>query len=154
MQQVDACSLQFVDRSFARDGKQGARRGEGPSLHMGECSIDRPADPRPRVRRQLGRAGQKRCSGSEASASLRAAGRSLELGGDLFVGPRRGSGAVPGAPIRVRAWVGGFGEGTMNAMAVVGSGSSVGCGPDEWVCELHPPADLQEPGVVRRIGRL
>ena len=62
---------------------------------------------RRRVGRQSDGALQERGRGRDASARLRAAGGSLELEGDLLVGPGGGPGEVPGAPVRVssrRRW--------------------------------------------------
>ena len=41
----------------------------------------------------------------------------------------------------------------MHAPAVVGGGRAVGRGADEWVRELDPPADVEQPGVDRGVGR-
>ena len=59
-------------------------------------------------------------------------------------------GAVPGAPIRVGLGVGGFGEGAVDAVAVVGRGRAVGGGADERVRELDARTDGEQAGVHRR----
>ena len=41
----------------------------------------------------------------------------------------------------------------MHAVAVVGGRRAVGGGADERVRELDAPADLEQPGVHRRVGR-
>ena len=96
---------------------------------------------------------QERGRRGDSAASLRPAGRTLELGGDFLARSRRRSGAVPGAPVRVRLGVGCFGEGAMDAVAVVGGGRAVGGGPDEWVRELDAPTYSEQTRVHCRVGR-
>ena len=131
----------------ARDGEQAARGVEAPGLHVGEGGGERALDPRRRIGRQLGRAGQERGGGGEASASLRAAGRALELGGDLLVGPGVARARCQARRSGSRVGVGGLGEGAMHAVAVVGGGRAVGGGPDERVRELDASA---RSGAARR----
>ena len=56
---------------------------------------------------------------------------------------------MPGPPVRVGLGHGGFGQRTMHAAPVFGSGRAVGGGPDERVRELDPPAQLEQPAVLR-----
>ena len=40
----------------------------------------------------------------------------------------------------------------MHAVAVVGGSRAVHGGPGEWMRELDPPADLEQPGIHREVG--
>ena len=105
--QLDAGALELVERTClgSRQQRRARRRTRRPEARL-----------RRRQRRSARRAGsavsvdgalQERRRGGEPAASLRPAGRALELGGDILVGSRRRAGAVPGAPIRVasrRRW--------------------------------------------------
>ena len=152
-QQVDPGALELVERSGLRRGQEPERRVERAGLEArlrrGQRALRAPR----RVGGQRDGALQERGRGGESAASLRPAGRALELGGDLLVGSRRRSGAVPGAPVRVRLGVGGVGEGAMDAVAILGGSRAVGGGSDEWMRELDAPTDREQPGVHRRVGR-
>ena len=119
-----------------------ARLGRGQGTLRTSC----------RVHRQCDGALQERRRRSESAASLRPAGRSLELVGDLLAGPRGGLGAVPRPPIGVDLSVGCFGEGAMHSVAVGGGGRAVDRGTYEWVGELDATVDLEQSGVHCRPG--
>lgn len=74
-------------------------------------------------------------------------GGSLQLSGDVLVGPRGGAGAVPGSSVWIGLWVGGIGECAVDPVAVVRSRGPVRGGADERVCELHAPSDGEQPGM-------
>jgi hypothetical protein len=95
---------------------------------------------------------QERSRRGGSAASLRPAGRTLELGGDFLAGPRRGSGAMPGTPIRVRLGVRGLSEREMYAPPCLGSGCTVGSRPDERMGELDAPTHMEQPSIHRRGG--
>ena len=112
-------------------------------LGRGERALRSPT----RVGRQSDGALQERSSGCDASARLRAAGRSLQLQRDLFIGPGGGPGEVPGAPIRVLLRVGCFGQSAMHPTTILGRSRPVGGGADEWVREFDAATDLEKLGV-------
>ena len=88
----------------ARDGEQAARGVEGARLDVGVGGSERALHSLRRIGRQLGGACQERGGGGEPAARLRPAGRALELGGDLLVGPpaSRARGARRAGPGRLR----------------------------------------------------
>jgi hypothetical protein len=102
----------------------------------------------------------REASRRDSAASLSPAGRTLELGGDFLAVELGGdflarsrcrSRPVPGAPVRVCLWVGCFGEGAMDAVAVLGGGRAVGGGSDEWMRELDAPTYSEQTRVRCRI---
>jgi hypothetical protein len=95
---------------------------------------------------------ERGCSG-HAAPSLGAAGGSLQLSGDVLVGPGGGAGAVPGPSVRVGFDVGGVGERAVDPVAVVRSRGPVRGGADERVCELHALSDDEQLGIQRGVGR-
>ena len=105
-----------------------------------------------RVLRQRDRPLQERSRRSDPTPSLRPVGRALKFCGYLLIRSQCRAGAVPGAPVRVRRGVGGVREGAMHAVAVIGCSCAVHGGPGEWVRELDSPADLEQPGIDRKVG--
>ena len=145
-------ALRLVDRPVTGCGDQGPGRVECPCMHVGEGGIERPPNPPRWIGRQFGRSRKKGGGSSDSSASLGPPGRVLELGSDFLVGPGRGSGAMPGAPVRILLGVRGLGKRQMYSPPVLGSGRTVSGGPDEWMRELHVPTHIEQPGVHRREG--
>ena len=128
-------------------------RVERPSLEARLRRCERAFRTSRRVHCQCDGALQERGRRGDSAASLCPASRTLEFGGDFLARSGRCSGAMPGAPIRIRLEVGRFGEGAMDAMAILGSGRAVGGGPDEWMRELDAPTYFEQTRVHRRVGR-
>ena len=146
--------IELIERSGLSKGEQAQRCIRRAGALLALCRGERTAGAARRLRRQLRRTLEKSRGRGEAAAALCAAGRALELGGDVLVGCRGPVRAVPGAPVRVPLGVGCFGEGAMHTVAVVGRSRAVGGGADEWVRELDPPpAYLEQRGVDRGAGR-
>jgi hypothetical protein len=55
-------------------------------------------------------------------------------------------------PIRIHPGVGGINQRMMHATAVLRGSRAVGGGSNEWMRELHAPADLEQPSAHRRVG--
>ena len=151
--QVHPGTLQLIQRPGLRRGQERECRLERASLETRPRRGQRALCSSRRVDRELDGALQERGRGSDAAAGLRPAGRAFELGGNLLVRPRGGAGAVPGPPVRVGLGGGGLGQGTVHAVPVVRGGRAIGGGPDQRVRELDPPAQLQQPAVLRRARR-
>ena len=81
-----------------------------------------PARPTPRrIRRQLGRALQKRGRRCDAPTALGPAGRALQFPGHDLVGPRGGAGTVPRPAIGIGALIGRLGQGPVHPPPVANS---------------------------------
>ncbi len=142
--QVDACSLEVVERPGLGRAEQSERGVERAGLETGLRGRQRPLAAPRRIVGQGDGALEERGRGGEPAACLRPARRTLELGGDFLAGSRRGAGAVPSAPIGVGLGVGRFGEGAMHAVAVVVGRRAVGGGSDERMRELDARPDLEQ----------
>jgi hypothetical protein len=59
---------------------------------------------------------------------------------------------MPAASVRVCLGVGCFGEGAVYTTPVLSRSRAVGGRSDEWMGELHAPADMEQLGVHRREG--
>ena len=99
--------LKLVERSGLRRGRQPERAVERAGLEARLRRGQRTLRPSRRVLRQRDRALQERGRRGQAPTPLGAAGRALQLGGDVLVGPRRGMGPVPGAAVGIKGRVGG-----------------------------------------------
>ena len=99
-QQVDPGALELVERPGLRRGQEPERRVERAGLEARLRRRQRALRTPRRVDGQRDGALEERGRGGDAAASLRPAGRALELGGDLLVGPgrRRGRGARRAGP--------------------------------------------------------
>jgi hypothetical protein len=89
------------------------------------------------IRCQYDRTLEKGCSRGKAAASLRAAGRGVQLGRDRLVGPGGGVGAVPHAPILVVAPRDRLGKRGMHPPALSRRRQPVDGGADERMAEAH-----------------
>ena len=116
----------------------GLRRGQGAQ------------GPGVRVGGQQGRAFQERRGRGDPAPGLGPAGRPLQLGCDLLVGPGRGLGQVPGAPVRIDRGVGGLGQHGVRLPPDLQRGRPVGRGAHQRMPEPHPAAELRQ---LRRRGR-
>jgi hypothetical protein len=96
--------------------------------------------------RQLSRALQKGRSRGQATAALRAAGRALELGGDVFVGCRGRVRAMPGAPVGIDFGVRRVGQRAVRPLSLLRRCGPVHRGSDERMAETHLPAELDQVG--------
>jgi hypothetical protein len=88
----------------------------------------------------------------DPAAILCATGGALTYRGDILVRPGSSPGAMPGMPVRIHPGVGGINQRMMHATAVLRGGRAIGGGSNEWMRELHAPADLKQPSAHRRVG--
>ena len=79
-----------------------------------------------------------------------AAGRALELGGDVLVGPGRRLGAMPGPAIGIERRVDDLGEGAVHRPPLRGAADAVDARADERVAEARPARRTRS---ARRRGR-
>ena len=93
-----------------------------------------------------GRALQERGGGGDPAASLRAAGRQLELGGNVLVGCERRMRPMPGPAIRIALGIGGLCQRPMHARRSLGGRGGVDRRPEQWVAERNPRTDSDEVG--------
>jgi len=91
---------------------------------------------------------------AHASARLRAAGRVLQLVGDVVVGAERGLGAVPGTPVRIRVGIGGVGERPVCGAPLLGRRLLVDRRTEERMPERDAAAELEQPGADRGTERV
>ena len=148
--------LELVERPVGSDGDQ--RRGGlgGTGELLGLCRCERsPRAPR-RIWRQCRCALEECRRRSDTAPRLRATGRTLELGGDRFIGPQRTPRAVPCPPVGVPLGVRGVGECAVHAMTVLVRRRSVCRRTDEWVNEADGRADIEQSCVHcgDRVGQL
>ena len=113
-QQVGPGSLELVKRSRLRRGQQPQRRIERAGLGRYPRRGQRALRPPGRFERQRGRPFQERGRRRQPAARLRPAGRALQLGSDVLIGPRRRLREVPRPPIGIGARIGRLGEGTVD----------------------------------------
>jgi len=88
----------------------------------------------------------------QAAARLGPAGGSLQLGGDVLIGPSCCLGPVPGPAIGIGARIGGLGDGLVGAAAVAGRRCLVDGGADQRVAEGDLGADGEQPVCLGRGG--
>ena len=150
VQQLRTRLLELVQRSRLRHAQQPQRLVGRAGLVLALRRGERPPGPAPRVRRQLGRALVERGAGRQAAPRPRAAGRVLELGGDVLVEPFRRLRAVPRAAIGIDAGVGDRGEHLVDAPLLVRGGRPVHGGPHERMAEAHVGAEVDQAGRLRR----
>ena len=93
---------------------------------------------------------RKRGGRGDAPARLRAAGRALELLGDLLVGPGGRLGAVPCAPVGMGLGIGGLGERGVQRVALGRGCRAIRRRAHQRVAESDLRADLEQVGVDRR----
>ena len=148
--QVHPGALELVECSGLRRSQEPERRVERAGLEAGLRRGQGALRPPSGVESQRDRALQERGGGGDPAASLRPAGRALQLGGDLLVRPGGGLGPVPGATVRIKRRIGGLGQGAMHLLAFLERGRPVGRRPDQGMPEQHPGADLQQAGLGRR----
>jgi hypothetical protein len=119
-QNVVARALVLVERPGLRRGEQPAGRVERTRLEArlrrGECPLATSS----RVSGERDGTLEEGGGGGDAPASLRAAGRALELGGDILVGALRRQRAVPRAPIGVGLQIGHVRQDFVHAPSVIG----------------------------------
>ena len=104
--------------------------------------------------RQHRRALQERGRRGQASARLRAAGRALELGGDVLVGPGRGLGPVPGAAVGIDLRIGDLRQGAVDVLPLLQRRRPVGRRAHQRMPEPHAGAEFQQAGLGCRRRRL
>ena len=105
------------------------------------------------LRRERDGAVQKRRRCRQPSARLSAARRALELGGDVFIEPRRRLREVPGTAVRIDLRVGGVGQRAMRGVPVLRRGRAIDGRADQRVTKGHPRADREQAvGVGRRLN--
>ena len=152
-QQVQTSTLEPIERSCLGGGRELERRVERASLEARFRSSHRPLRAPCGVRSEFHGASQERGRRRDPPASLCAPRRALQVGGHVLVGTRGGAGTVPGPPVGVVVAVGGIGERSVHAVAVLGRCRPVGGRSDEWMRELDAPADREQSGVYRRVDR-
>jgi hypothetical protein len=152
-QQFYLGALELVQRSGLCDGDQSECRVECAGLVLGLGSGERSARPSRRLRRERDRAVQKRRRCRQPPARLCAARRAFELGGDVFIEPRRRLREVPGTSVRIDLRVGGVGQRTMRGVPVLRRGRAIDGRADQRVTKGHPRADREQAvGVGRRLN--
>ena len=119
-QQVDPRSLQLVERPGLGHGQHPASRAELAGQQVRLSGRQRASPTSRQVGRQRDSALQEGRRGGDASASLRATRRALELGGDVFVGSRCRQRAVPRAPIGVGLRIAHLSQRFVHPLPVVG----------------------------------
>jgi hypothetical protein len=139
-----------VERGGLRRGQQPQHRVERPGLEADFGRGQRPLPTPRRVHGQRHRPLQERGRRGQPAARLGPAGRALELGGDLLVGPEGGLSPVPGPAVGIRFLVGGLGQGPMHRLALLRRRRPVGRRPHQRMPKQHPGADLQQGGLGRR----
>ena len=102
-----------------RHGQQSQRRGGRSGLVLALGGDQRTPGPMARVGCQLGGTFEEGGGRGQATPCPSPAGRSLELGGDVLVGPGRSVRKVPGAAVRINVGVGGLREGAVDTLAVL-----------------------------------
>jgi hypothetical protein len=144
-QQVGSDALEFRERPRLRRGQQSQRRferaGPGHCLRRGQRALRPPL----RVGCQRGRAVQEGSRRREPAARLRAAGRALELCGDVLVGPGCGLGPVPGTAVGIDLRIGRPRQRAMRLPPVVRRGRPVDRRADQRVAEGYPGAYGEQP---------
>ena len=115
------------------------------------CRGERAAGTARGLGRQLRRAFEKGRGRGLAAAALCAAGRALELGGDVLVGYPGRVRAVPGALVGIDFRVRRVGQRAVRALAFLRRRGPVHRGSDEGMPETHLPAELDQ--VSRRAPR-
>ncbi len=103
-----------------------------------------------RLQRQRRGTFEERGRRGRATARLRPAGRSLQLGGDTLIRPGCGLGPVPGPAVPIGARIGGLGDSQVSAAAVGGRRRPVDGGADQRVTEDDPGIYSDQPV---RLGR-
>ena len=102
--------LQRVERPGLDRDQQPQRRVERAGVALGLGRREQALRPAGGVGGQRRRALQERGRRGQAAARLRAAGRALELRGDVLVGPGRGLRPVPGAAVGIELRIGDLGQ--------------------------------------------
>ena len=146
-QEFDARALNLVQRLGLHRGQEADRRVELAGLDGRLRRGQRALESQRWIDRERDGALQERRRSGDPTSGLRAAGRPLELGGDLFVGARGAGGAMPGPSVRVGLGVGGVGERTMDTVAVVLRRRAIGGRPDQGMRELDASAEREQSGV-------
>jgi hypothetical protein len=96
----------------------------------------------------------ERRGGRHATASLRTAGRSLELTRDLFVRSNGRGGEVPGPAVGIVSWIRHLGKGSVDETSVADGRVLVNHGTDEGMTKAHLRPHLEKARSRRRLGRL
>ena len=117
-QEIHPGALELIQCSALRRGHEPERASNEPAWRLAWAAASA------RSARRAGSAvsATERCRngrGRDPAASLRPAGRALELGGDVLVGPGRGLGPVPGRRSGSRLQVGGLGQGAMHLVSLL-----------------------------------
>ena len=140
-QQVNPSALELIECSGLRRGQEPERRVERARLKACLRRGQRPLRPPRGIECQRDRALQERGRRGDPAASLRSAGRALQLGGDVLVEPRCRLSAVPGAAIRIDVGIGGLGERAVHAPALLRRASAVDRRTHERMTEAHLRAE-------------
>ena len=154
MQQLGAGSLGLVQWPGLRDRQQPQRRVVRAGLVLALCGEERTLRPSPRVGRQLDGPLVKRRARRQAASRPRAAGRALELCGDVLIEPGRRVRKVPGAAIRIDIGIGGLGQRAVNALALLRHRHAVDRRAHERVTEPHLRPEIDQSSGGRRRSRV
>ena len=157
---ICACSSCARARSSSSSGPA-SRHRQQPQRRVGRAGLvlalrrgQRALGPARRIGRQLGGALVERGARRQAAPRPRAAGRALQLGGDVLVEPGRRLGAMPGAAIGIDLGVGRLGERAVDALALLRRGRAVDRGAHERMPEAHLRAELDQARRRRRRRRV
>ena len=134
----------------SRRGQQAASRRERAGLDAGLSGRERAFTAPRRVRGQRGGALQEGRRRGDPTAGLRAAGRTLELGGDVLVRSRCRQRAVPRAAIGVGVRIAHLGEGFVHPLSAAERRGPVDRRAHQRMAELDARADLQQLREPRR----
>ena len=140
-----ACSASTGPASTATSSSSAA--SSAPASRFARAAASRRRARRARLGRERRRVLEEGGGGRDAPARQRAAGRALELLGDLLVRRGRRLGAVPGAPVGIELRVGGLRQRGVQRVPFLRRRRAVGRRAHARVPEPHLRADLEQPGV-------
>jgi hypothetical protein len=151
---LDLSALELVQRSLLGRPQQRqrciGRSSPLPGLRRGQSTLGSSAG----LRCQRNRAFQECGRSAEPGASLRTAGQPLELGGNLFVWPKRSMCAVPCATIGISLRIRGACKRAMYIPPLVGPRGVVDRRTKQRMTERDSCADSNQAGSLRRDTRI
>ena len=158
LRQLEEQEVQAIGREVARLSAVTAEQAEGVVEGTGLELGLRGGQGTPRanyeLRRERGGPFQEGGRGGETAPRLGSSRRTLELSGDLGIGPGRGLGAMPSAPVGVDLGVGGRRQSLVGLGPLDGSGRPVHGRAHQGMPERHPASSARNPSdsAVRAAG--
>jgi hypothetical protein len=148
-EQVDQGPPGFVKRSRLGDGQQGQGIPERARRRLGPRRRERALGPPGRVGRQRRGRFEEARGCRQPAVGDRAIRRAFEFGRDILVRAHRGTGAVPGAAVRIEVRVGGVSQRLVNLPPLRRGRRTVDGRTNERMPEPGPVAELDQ---ARRLG--